>query len=171
MKFVNTSWFREGTKHFQPEWLVAPLYVHWKEISFISSHSINKIREDCDITSCQPSSFHCLSLRRSVSQRSWMHEEAYHKIRMQKRYLTNTPQKKVQTIKSIFMKQSASYLHHEIINIHGTCPLAAKLRLLKDAINFLSNVEILLYFLQDNLEMYFNARVSAGFKRVNLRLF
>ncbi len=100
-----------------------------------------------------------------------MHEEAYHKIRMQKRYLTNTPQKKVQTIKSIFMKQSASYLHHEIINIHGTCSLAAKFRLLKDAINFLSNVEILLYFLQDNLEMYFNARVSAGFKKVNLRLF
>jgi len=40
-----------------------------------------------------------------------------------------------------------SYLHHEIINIHGTCPLFIKLRLLKDAINFLSYVEILLYFL------------------------
>ncbi len=110
MKFVNTSWFREGTKHFQPEWLVAPLHVHWKEISFISSHSINKIREDCDITSCQPSSFHCfISLRRSVSQRSWMHEEAYHKIRMQKRYLTNTPQKKSTNNKKYFLW---SKVHH-----------------------------------------------------------
>lgn len=69
------------------------------------------------------------------------------------------------------MKQSASYLHHEIIYIHGTCPLVTKLRFLKDAFNFRSNVEILLYFLQDNLEMYFNARVSAGLKRVNLRLY